>query len=157
MALSSFLRTCFFCICCLGTMSLFGGAQATAAEQTIVASWYGAPHHGQLMASGFVFDMNTPVAAHRTLPFGTRIQIRNPRNGITAEALICDRGPYKRGRALDVSSRLAELLEFKERGLERLSITVLFLPRTAWEKHEGRASCRTPSFYFRGNYIHNYP
>ena len=65
-------------------------------------SWYGVPFHGRKTASGRIFDMNKLTCAHRTLPFGTRILIENPRTGKSVIVEVIDRGPYASGRIIDV-------------------------------------------------------
>ncbi len=71
------------------------------------ASWYGIPFHGRKTASGEIFDMNKLSAAHKTLPFPTKILVENPRNGQSAVIRVIDRGPYVRGRVLDLSREAA--------------------------------------------------
>ena len=84
------------------------------------ASYY-APHFaGRLMASGERFDPNSDSAAHRTLPFGTRVRITNPANGRTAEATIRDRGPYSGRRIFDLSPRTADELGMRRSGVARV-------------------------------------
>ena len=86
--------------------------EAQGYYQQGIASWYGARHQGQATASGEAFDMNDLTAAHRTLPLGTRIRVTNLRNGKTAVLTVNDRGPFIRGRVLDVSFRAARDLDF---------------------------------------------
>jgi rare lipoprotein A len=74
------------------------------------ASWYGLAHHGRRTASGEKFDMNAMTAAHPTLPFGTRVLVRNPSNGRSVIVRINDRGPYSGGRIIDVSFAAARAL-----------------------------------------------
>ncbi|MCY1284397.1 Endolytic peptidoglycan transglycosylase RlpA [compost metagenome] len=74
------------------------------------ASYYGARHHGKRTASGERFNQNALTAAHRTLPFGTRVRVTNLRNDRTVVVRINDRGPYGRGRIIDVSHKAAEVL-----------------------------------------------
>ncbi len=73
-----------------------------------VASWYGAQHHGRRTASGEVFDMNAFTAAHKTLPFGTRVRVFNPASGQAVVVRINDRGPFTPGRVIDLSRAGAE-------------------------------------------------
>ena len=61
-----------------------------------VASWYGHPYHGRRAAGGQIYDMNQLTAAHRTLPFGTRVRVHNLENDASVEVVINDRGPYHR-------------------------------------------------------------
>jgi rare lipoprotein A len=90
-----------------------------------VASWYGPRHHGRPTASGQPFDMNALVAAHRTLPLGSRVRVTNLDNGRTVVVQIVDRGPYVRGRLIDVSQAAAEALDMLDRGTARVRLEVL--------------------------------
>jgi peptidoglycan lytic transglycosylase len=75
-----------------------------------LASWYGEPYHGRPTASGERYDMWQMTAAHRTLPFGTRVRVTNRDTGRSATVLINDRGPFVSGRILDLSRGAAEAL-----------------------------------------------
>ena len=75
------------------------------------ASWYGPGFHGRKTASGERFNQNELTAAHRKLPLGTKATVTNLRNGKTVEVEINDRGPYARGRILDLSKAAAERLD----------------------------------------------
>ena len=79
-------------------------------EETGDASWYGHPYHGRRTASGEVYDMSQMTAAHRTLPFGTRVLVENRLDGRTAEVRITDRGPFVDDRILDLSAAAARAL-----------------------------------------------
>ncbi|MBS7333669.1 MAG: septal ring lytic transglycosylase RlpA family protein [Weeksellaceae bacterium] len=68
-----------------------------------VVSWYGAKFHGRKTASGEVYDKNELTAAHKTLPFGTKVKVTNIRNGKSVVVEINDRGPYAKSRVLDLS------------------------------------------------------
>ncbi|KRC09975.1 hypothetical protein ASE11_21700 [Hydrogenophaga sp. Root209] len=72
-----------------------------------LASWYGEPFHGRRTASGEVFNMNELTAAHKTLPFGTRLRVRNLATGQDVLVRINDRGPHVRGRIIDLSRAAA--------------------------------------------------
>jgi rare lipoprotein A len=95
--------------------------------QTLVglASYYGPGFHGRLTASGEVFDMHELVAAHRTLPLGTVARVTNLANGRSVVVRITDRGPYIKGRILDVSKGAAQALAFVRDGLTRVRIEIL--------------------------------
>lgn len=80
------------------------------------ASWYGRRFHGKRTASGERFDMNGLTAAHRTLPFGTRVRVRNTRNGREVVVRINDRGPHVRDRILDLSQAAAAALDLLQAG-----------------------------------------
>lgn len=86
-------------------------------EEAGEASWYGGKYHGERTASGERFDMNSMTAAHRTLPFGTKIRVTNRENGQTALLRVNDRGPFVEGRIVDVSRAAAEDLGFIQAGL----------------------------------------
>lgn len=73
-----------------------------------VASYYGRRFHGRPTANGERFDMHEFTAAHRTLPFGSRVRVTNPRNGQSVIVRINDRGPFVGGRTIDLSRAAAE-------------------------------------------------
>ena len=81
-----------------------------------VASWYGPGFHGRQTANGEKFDMHELTAAHKTLPFGTRVLVHNPRTGKEVVVRINDRGPFVKGRVIDLSKAAANALGFKSRG-----------------------------------------
>jgi rare lipoprotein A len=97
--------------------------------QTIVgwASYYGPGFHGRRTASGEIFDMYELVAAHRTLPLGTVARVTNLANGRSVVVRINDRGPYIKGRILDVSKGAARALAFVRDGITRVRIDILAL------------------------------
>ncbi len=95
---------------------------ARASHGKVVASWYGSAHHNKRTASGTRFDMYKNTLAHRTLPLGTRVRLTNPANGRSAEGIINDRGPYIKGRDVDVSYAMAKQLGFIEKGVMRLEM-----------------------------------
>jgi rare lipoprotein A len=90
-----------------------------------VASYYAHAHHGHATASGERYDMHEMTAAHRTLPFGTRVRVTNLDNGRTVVVRINDRGPWKKGRILDVSYDAARELHMIGRGTARVRLVVL--------------------------------
>ena len=90
-----------------------------------VASWYGRRFHGRRTASGALFDMNALSAAHRTLPFGTLVEVTNLANGRAVNLVINDRGPFVRGRVIDVSHHVAGLLGFRGQGTARVRVRVI--------------------------------
>src|ERR1700751_1005698 len=87
-----------------------------------LASWYGEDFHGRLTANGEVFDMGSLSAAHPTLPMPCYVRVTNVRNGKSLIVRVNDRGPYHGNRVMDVSSRAAELLEFKSNGVARVRV-----------------------------------
>lgn len=88
-----------------------------------IASWYGAKQQGRLMACGRPFDDHKLIAAHRTLPLGTRVKVTNLRNGRSVIVRIEDRGPMIAGRIIDLSLAAARRLGFVNRGLAPVKIT----------------------------------
>jgi rare lipoprotein A len=111
-------------------VSTVGEAPYTCAEARSyrvqgTASWYGSYHHGRRTANGEVFNMNAHTAAHRRLPFGTRIRVQNLANGNSVVLVVNDRGPFIRGRILDVSRQAAEDLGFLRQGLTKVRITTI--------------------------------
>lgn len=88
----------------------------------VTASWYGSRHHGRRTANGEVFDATAFTAAHRTLPFGTRLVATNPQNGKTVTVRVNDRGPYVKGRALDLSEAAARVIGMHAKGTAKVMI-----------------------------------
>ena len=82
-----------------------------------LASWYGEKFHGRRTASGERFDMNALTAAHPSLPFGSRVRVRNLRNGREVEVRINDRGPFTGGRVIDLSRAAAQVLGLVQAGV----------------------------------------
>ena len=89
--------------------------QATL-PQTGEASWYGAQHQGKQTASGTIYDQAALTAAHRSLPFGSKIKVTNLANGKSVEVEITDRGPSTENRIIDLSQAAAKALEMIESG-----------------------------------------
>jgi rare lipoprotein A len=81
------------------------------------ATWYGKGHQGGPTASGERFDMYALTAAHKTLRMGTRVRVTNLRNGRTVVVRINDRGPYGRGRVIDLSYAAASKLGMLDAGI----------------------------------------
>ncbi len=106
------------------------GQPAEGYEEIGVASWYGAQHQGKRTASGEVFDMNQLTAAHRSLPFGTRLRVINRDNNQATEVRINDRGPFVKGRILDVSYAAARQLGALGSGTFPIRLRVIALPST---------------------------
>jgi rare lipoprotein A len=86
------------------------------------ASWYGAAHQGKPTASGEKFDQARLTAAHRSLPFGTKLKVTNLENGKTVEVEINDRGPFAENRIIDLSHAAAKALGMKESGTAKVRL-----------------------------------
>ena len=89
------------------------------------ASYYGKAFHGRRTANGEHFNMNSMTAAHKTLPFGTKVKVTNRSNGKSVVVRINDRGPYVRGRVIDLSRAAAARIGMLGSGTARVSINVL--------------------------------
>ncbi|SHO60585.1 Rare lipoprotein A (RlpA)-like double-psi beta-barrel [Pseudoxanthobacter soli DSM 19599] len=87
-----------------------------------MASWYGAAFHGRMTASGETFDTASITVAHPTLPMPSYVKVTNLKNGRSIIARVNDRGPFSRRRLVDVSARVASLLDFKRSGSARVSV-----------------------------------
>jgi rare lipoprotein A len=92
------------------------------------ASWYGKKFHGRATASGEEFDMFDLTAAHRQLPLGTYVKVTDLRNGKWIIVRINDRGPFVKGRIMDLSYSAARMLDFHA-GVERVRLDIV-QPRT---------------------------
>ncbi|MEM8725376.1 MAG: septal ring lytic transglycosylase RlpA family protein [Pseudomonadota bacterium] len=90
-----------------------------------VASYYGRRFHGRRTANGERFNMRAMTAAHRTLPFGTKVRVTNPRNGRSVVVRVNDRGPFIRGRSIDLSRAAAEKIGMISRGHARVNMEVV--------------------------------
>jgi rare lipoprotein A len=93
-----------------------------------VASWYGPQFHGRRTANGEIYDMHGLTAAHRTLPFDTWVRVTNLDNGRSVDLRINDRGPFVKGRVLDVSYAAAQRLGMVGTGTAPVEIRVLDVP-----------------------------
>lgn len=100
----------------------------TGTSQSGIASWYGDPYHGRQTASGEVFDMEQMTAAHRAWAFGTIVNVRNLDNGRTVLVKINDRGPFVRGRIIDLSRGAAREAGMLDAGLAKVKLTVVSAP-----------------------------
>jgi rare lipoprotein A len=90
-----------------------------------IASYYAHEFHGRTTANGEVFDMHALTAAHRTLPFNTRVRVRNLTNNRVVEVRINDRGPFKDNRVIDLSLEAAKELDMIQDGTTPVEIEIL--------------------------------
>ncbi|KFJ90338.1 lipoprotein [Pseudomonas sp. 1-7] len=113
----------------LGTLALLGGCSTfgggSGSSETGKASYYGDRHHGQRTASGERFDQHALTAAHRSLPFGTRVRVTNLNNARSVVLRINDRGPFVRGRIIDVSRAAAVRLDMLRAGVVPVRVETL--------------------------------
>ncbi len=89
---------------------------------TGMASWYGDAFHGRRTANGEIYDMRSLTAAHPTMPLPSYARVTNLINGYSIIVRVNDRGPYSGGRIMDVSSRVADVLDFKNAGTGKVKV-----------------------------------
>jgi rare lipoprotein A len=94
-------------------------------DHTGIASWYGPDFHGKLTANGEIYDMNELTAAHPTLPMPSFVRVTNLENGRSLVLKVNDRGPFVRGRIVDVSRRGSQLLGFYGKGTAMVRVQIL--------------------------------
>jgi rare lipoprotein A len=121
-------------------------------EESGIASWYGGKFQGRLTANGEVFDTYKYTAAHKTLPFGTVLEVLRPESGMSVKVRINDRGPFVDGRIIDLSYAAAKAIDMIRDGTAPVVIRTLDggeLPLTlftvqvgAWKDIENASICR---------------
>ena len=105
--------------------TVFGATGEAAAKQCGKASWYGPGFHGRTTANGEKFNQNAMTAAHKGLRFGSKVRVTNQLNGKSLTLRINDRGPFAKGRILDVSKAAAGKLGFRRRGHAPVCVSVV--------------------------------
>lgn len=105
--------------------TLKANSEQLLARQRGRASWYGSRFHGRRTASGERFNAYAHTAAHRSLPFGTRVRVTNLRNGRSVVVRINDRGPYSGGRIIDLSRAAAETIGMLRSGTAPVRVEVI--------------------------------
>ncbi|MEZ5925050.1 MAG: septal ring lytic transglycosylase RlpA family protein [Hyphomicrobiaceae bacterium] len=127
-------------------------------DETGIASWYGPKFHGKSTANGEIYNQARLTAAHPTLPLPSYVEVTNLANGHTIMVRVNDRGPYKRGRILDLSARAAKLLGYQSNGTANVRVRYVgqaplagddryeeqFLTKQAWYK--GGATTKPSEF-----------
>ncbi len=99
-----------------------GNRPPECASTSGVASYYAGNFIGRKTASGQIFTSKGMTAAHKSLPFGTRLKLTNKKNGKSVTVVVNDRGPYVKGRMLDLSEAAARRLGFVEQGVADIKI-----------------------------------
>jgi rare lipoprotein A len=117
-----FLALSIFCGCAVHRREAF--PPGVKGVEVGWASWYGKDFHGRRTASGAVYDMYQLTAAHKTLPLGTSAMVTHLDNGKSVMVTINDRGPFVRGRIIDLSYAAAQALGMVEEGVARVRIEV---------------------------------
>lgn len=107
-------------------------------DETGIASWYGPGFHGRRTANGEIYDQNALTAAHPTLQMPSLVRVTNLANGRSLVVRINDRGPFVRGRIIDLSRRGAELLGFLREGVTPVRVQVLTEDSIALARRAGR-------------------
>ena len=102
-------------------------AKAISTE-TGLASWYGPPYHNRRGSNGEVYNMNAMTAAHRTYPLGSIVRVTNVKTGSTALVRITDRGPFIRGRVIDLSLAAAKKLDVQKPGIAEVKVELMESP-----------------------------
>ena len=90
-----------------------------------IASWYGDPFHGERTSNGEVYDMHSMTAAHRTLPFQTVVRVHNLDNGKKVQIRVNDRGPFVKGRIIDLSRAAAREIDMVGPGTAKVRLEIL--------------------------------
>ena len=111
-----------FAVVAMSAAAGFQGSEAKAASQCGKASWY---KMGSRTASGEKMDSGALAGAHRSLPFGTKVRVENLHNGRAVVVRINDRGPFIKGRVIDVTRGAAERLGMIRSGVARVKVTVV--------------------------------
>ena len=119
-------------------VACFCGLWTTASAQSVqppsesgIASWYGAPYHGQRSASGEIYDQEKLTAAHRTLPFGTRVRVHRADRDESVVVRINDRGPFVKSRIIDLSHAAAAQLGMTDGGLAPVTLELVETPQNS--------------------------
>ncbi len=120
-------------------------------KQSGIASWYGKDFHGKPTSSGEVFDMNVISAAHKILPLGTYVRVRNLKNGKIIDLRINDRGPFVAGRVIDLSKAAAKALGIYGPGTAPVEVIALGAPSQLTAEVGGKITY-TPIDYYKGNF-----
>lgn len=93
--------------------------------ETGIASWYGPPYNGRRSANGDVYNMEKLTAAHRTFPFDTWVEVTNLENKKSVEVRITDRGPFIKGRIIDLSLAAAREIDMVQEGIVKVRVKVI--------------------------------
>jgi peptidoglycan lytic transglycosylase len=115
------LPVAYFC----GLLTATSAQSVQPSSESGIASWYGAPYHGQRSASGEIYDQEKFTAAHRTLPFGTRVRVRRLDRDGSVVVRINDRGPFVKSRIIDLSHAAAVQLGMTGGGVVPVTLEVV--------------------------------
>ena len=118
-------------------------SQIISAQTEGGASYYANKFHGRRTSSGAIYHKDSLTCAHRTLPFGTRLRVRNIRNGKEVVVKVTDRGPFCKGRIVDLSLAAAKEIDMIRSGVVRVEVTRLDSGGPGWRRgnHHGSRGC----------------
>ena len=115
-------------VCFCGWWTAASAQSVQPPSERGIASWYGAPYHGQRSASGEIYDQEKLTAAHRTLPFGTRVRVRRLDRDVSVVVRINDRGPFVKSRIIDLSHAAAARLGITDGGVAPVTLELVETP-----------------------------
>jgi rare lipoprotein A len=130
-------------------------ASANGFSETGMASWYGPDFHGKKTASGEMYNKYAYTAAHKTLPFGTKVKVTNLDNGLSTTVVINDRGPFKSGRVIDLSYSAAKDISMVGTGTARVRIKAIGSTQSTSAtatQTTARVATKSPVVATSGNY-----
>ena len=110
--------TRLFALACIVSLASCGKEISESGK----ASYYADRFEGRKTASGEVFDQSKSTAAHKTLPFGTKVTVKNLKNGKTVSVRINDRGPFVKGRIIDLSKTAAQKIDLVQAGVANVQV-----------------------------------
>ncbi len=134
---AGFLNSTWLVLSALALIAVLGAVGCSTSAATVtspsgsdhevegIASWYGEKYHGRQTASGERYNMHAHTAAHRTLPFGTVVRVRSLNGGGAVVVRITDRGPFIKGRVIDLSYAAARDLNMIRAGLKEVELEVV--------------------------------
>ena len=124
--------------------------------QTGIASWYGSEEHGSPTSSGETYDMYAMTAAHKTLPLGSYVLVENLENRKKVIVRVNDRGPFIRGRIIDLSYTAAKKIDIDQRGLAKVRVTLLSENPNYYMAHGERIDINKGNFAIQIGSFSNY-
>ena len=130
----------------IGTNSTKSHSRIEGYSQIGVASWYGVDEDGGKTASGEHFSKNSYTAAHQTLPIGTMVRVVNLENGRDVIVKINDRGPFKKGRVMDLSYAAAKSIEMLGKGTAKVRVEVISVPGRKRDYFDAKYTVQVGSF-----------
>ncbi|MEJ2284633.1 MAG: septal ring lytic transglycosylase RlpA family protein, partial [Desulfobacterales bacterium] len=120
-------------------------------RQRGIASWYGKDFHGKKTSNGDIYNMYAMTAAHKTLPLGTFVRVRNLENNHEVEVRVNDRGPFVRGRIIDLSYAAAKDIGIVGPGTARVEVVALGTPVST---DAGSSTSYVQGDYYSGNFTY---